>query len=124
MSRALGRFSPFWAGAAAIVISLLIFSFIMTIFDLPQAVVSLMSGLSLCAGCFTAAYVWGRRRRHGGFFCGLVSAAAVYLAVFLIGIVVSGAVLGGGIFSRLLMLAACGCIGGICGVNCGNFRRR
>lgn len=93
------------------------FSFVMTCFDLPRALVSAMSTLALCVGCFTAAFLTGKQRRHGGMKTGLLCGIATCAFVFLFGMILLNSLAKLGGLPKILFGVFCGGCGGICGVN-------
>lgn len=93
----------------AMIFSLLIYKFIGN-----MQLSEWFNAISLTAGAYSAAYFNGKHRRRRGLIEGAVCGAVIYA-------VLSGAslVLTGGItdIKKLLLLAAAGGAGGVCGVN-------
>ncbi|MCL2053419.1 MAG: TIGR04086 family membrane protein [Oscillospiraceae bacterium] len=103
--------------AGAIGISSLLFSLMITAADLPQGAVVLMSSVSLCAGCFSAAYSVSKRRRRKGMLTGVFCGIVIFFAAVFLGIIFVKAFTAAGVFTKLMMILVCSAIGGIVGVN-------
>jgi putative membrane protein (TIGR04086 family) len=89
----------------------------MTKLDTPEAIVSLMSSVALCVGAYSGGYISSRRRRQNGLITGLICGVIIYLVIFLVGVILSRVSISFGFFSKLIMVIACGAIGGVIGVN-------
>ena len=104
-------------GLLVIIICLLLFSFIMTKVDAPDGIVSTMSVIALCIGSFVGAYIASRKRRQNGLLIGIITGVITYIAILIIGIIITKTSAGMGFFSKLIIAAICGAIGGVIGVN-------
>lgn len=105
------------ACVGAVFICVTIFSAITARFDLSDGLITLMSSISLCSGCFAASYTASKRKRRNGLVTGIVCGAVIFFAVFLGCIIFVKGITAGGMFSKLVMIIACSAIGGIIGVN-------
>ncbi|MGN0630291.1 MAG: TIGR04086 family membrane protein [Ruminococcus sp.] len=105
------------AGILVLLIFLSAFSLLISSFDASDDLISCMAAIALCAGSFTAGFIFARRRRRKGILCGLASGIFIYIIVFLFGIVLLKSFSGAGTFMKLILILLCSCIGGVCGVN-------
>lgn len=104
--------------AAAVIMSLFAASA-----DLPDSVISAMSGVALAAGCFACSYTAASRRREGGIAVGIVCGIGVFALVLIAGALTVRVFSAGGIILKLIIILTASVIGGITGVNSGNFRK-
>ena len=104
------------AGAFAAITVLLLSSLVLFILQLTADSGYVMGLLSLSAGCLTAGYVLGRKKRRGGIKQGMLCGTALFL-LCLIGGVFFGSVTAGGFFAKLAVCLTAGIIGGVAGVN-------
>ncbi len=100
-----------------IFLCLLFFSAISSKLDLSDEALYALSGTALSAGCFSAAYIAGKRRRHKGILIGLVCGGIVFLLILLLGIIFVRSFSSGGIVAKMLIIIVCSVAGGIVGVN-------
>lgn len=101
----------------AVSLCLLIFGEIAVKIDVSDGIFSVMAQLSLCAGCFAAAYTVSKQKRKKGLIIGLYCGAMVFIGVFLLGIIFSRSFSAGGFFIKLITIFSCSAIGGVLGVN-------
>ena len=106
-------------GAAAAVTVLLLTSLVMFILQLPADWGYVMGLVSLAAGCLTAGYVLGRKKRRSGIKQGLLCGMALFLLCF-VGGLIFGSVTVGGFFGKLTVCVIAGVTGGVLGVNRNN----
>lgn len=106
-----------FVGIAVIALMLLLFSLLMTKIDVPEGVVSLMSAVALCVGAYAGGYYASRSRRENGLFLGILCGTLIYFTVFIMGIIFSKVNLSAAVFTKLIIVAICGAIGGVIGVN-------
>ena len=105
------------ACVGAVFLASLLFSAVAAIIDLSDRTFTLMSSFALCAGCFSAGFVYAGRRRKNGIKSGLACGAVIFAVVFLFGIIFVRSFSAGGFFTKLLIILICSAIGGIFGVN-------
>jgi putative membrane protein (TIGR04086 family) len=105
------------ACVGAIFLCVTVFSAITAKFDLSDGVITLMSSISLCAGCFAASYTASKRKHRNGLVTGIICGGIIFFAVLLGGIIFVKGITAGGMFSKLVMIITCSSIGGIVGVN-------
>lgn len=101
----------------AVALLLFIFGAAAVKMDFSDGALSVMSGIALSAGCFTAAYIVSSRRRKKGLVTGLFCGAVVFAVIFLMSIIFVRSFSAGGFISKLLIILSCSGIGGIIGVN-------
>ncbi|MGN0675489.1 MAG: TIGR04086 family membrane protein [Oscillospiraceae bacterium] len=106
-----------FACIGAIFVTLLVFSAIASAVDLSDGAFSVMSSISLCAGCFAASYTAAKRRRKYGIKTGIACGIIIFLAALLCGIIFVKSFSAGGFFTKMLIILICSSIGGIIGVN-------
>ena len=116
-SIAMSVLSGFGALAAAAVIM----SFFAASADLPDSIISAMSGVALAAGCFACSYTAASRRREGGIAIGMICGIAVFVLVLLIGMLTVRVFSAGGVILKLIIILTASAIGGISGVNSKKF---
>ncbi len=116
-SIAMSVLSGFGALAAAAVIM----SFFAASADLPDSIISAMSGVALAAGCFVCSYTAASRRREGGIAIGMICGIAVFVLVLLIGVLTVRVFSAGGVILKLIIILTASAIGGISGVNSKKF---
>lgn len=105
-------------GAAAAVTVLLLTSLVMFVLQLPSEWGYVMGLVSLAAGCLTAGYVLGKKKKRSGIKQGLLCGGALFL-LCLIGGFIFGSVSVGGFFGKLAVCLFAGIVGGVVGVNGG-----
>ena len=105
------------ACVGAVFLCVTFFSAIIAKFDLSDGLITLMSSVSLCAGCFAASYTASKRRRKSGLITGVLCGGIIFFAVLAAGIIFVKGMSAGGMFSKLIMIITCSVIGGIVGVN-------
>lgn len=105
------------AGIGALSVTSVILSAFAAVCDLPDSMISSMSGLALAAGCFCCAFCTANRRRRGGLSSGLLWGILVFTAVLVIGALTVRVFTAGGILIKLVIIISASSIGGIKGVN-------
>lgn len=98
-------------------LSVLLFSFIVSKIDLPNNIISLMSSVSLCAGCVAAGYSVSKRRRRNGLFTGVLCGIVIFFIILFIGIIFVKSFTIMGFITKFFIILACSAIGGVIGVN-------
>ncbi len=116
-SRLYCTISSSFAGILVVIVCLLAFSILMTKFDAPEAMVSVMSSLALCIGAYSGGYIASRKRRQNGLILGLMTGILIYCLILAIGLLFAKTSVTLTFFSKLVMTIVCGAIGGIIGVN-------
>ncbi|MDE6592676.1 MAG: TIGR04086 family membrane protein [Oscillospiraceae bacterium] len=109
------------SGFGALAAAAAIMSFFAASADLPDSVISAMSGIALAAGCFACSYTAASRRREGGIAIGIICGIAVFASVLLIGALTVRVFSAGGIILKLIIILTASAIGGISGVNSKKF---
>lgn len=102
-------------------ILLLIFSFIMTVRDLPQAAIAPVACVSIGFGAFFGGFITARMKGSKGLLLGAISGFAFFVILWLIGLIMGESAVGVLMIIKILISLGVGSIGGIAGVN---FRRR
>ncbi|MGN0665445.1 MAG: TIGR04086 family membrane protein [Huintestinicola sp.] len=105
------------SGLGALTAASLLLSCFALFLDLSDSAVSVLSGISLGAGCFACASAAANRRRRHGLATGLVCGLCVFCTAMLIGAFTVKSFTAGGIVSKLLVILASSALGGIRGVN-------
>lgn len=113
-SRAL--FSAGW-GILIILLIVLVFSYIITIIDVPEAVVSVITAAALCIGAYVGGFVCAKKNRKNGLLMGLVSGGIIFIVLFLLSVFFAKSTEGLSGGAKLFMVLLCGAVGGIVGVN-------
>lgn len=107
------------AGWALFIILLIVlaFSYLITVVDVPEGVVSAVTAAALCIGAYVGGYVGARRNRKNGLIMGLACGGLIFAVLFIFSIIFakSSEGLSGG--AKLFMVLLCGAVGGIIGVN-------
>ncbi len=106
-----------FACIGAVFTTALLFSGIATVIDLSDGAFTVMSTLSLCAGCFAASFTAAKRRQRNGIKTGLACGAIIFAVTFLGGLIVVKTASLGGFFTKVLIILICSSLGGIIGVN-------
>jgi putative membrane protein (TIGR04086 family) len=101
----------------AVFLCVTVFSAITAKFDLSDGVITFMSSVSLCAGCFAASYTASKRKHRNGLITGVICGGIIFFVVLFGGMIFVKGITAGGMFSKLVMIIACSAIGGIVGVN-------
>lgn len=105
------------ACVGAVFLTTTFFSAIATVVDFSDSSFTIISSISLCAGCFSAGFTAAKRRRRNGLRVGLVCGAVIFAAALLGGIVFVRSFSAGGFFTKLLIILVCSVMGGVLGVN-------
>ncbi|MDR1673905.1 MAG: TIGR04086 family membrane protein, partial [Oscillospiraceae bacterium] len=93
-----------------------LFSLITTYVTASPEIVTVMANVALCVGCIAAGYGAAKKRRKHGLITGLLTGAAIYLTVYVAGVIVLGRFASMTGFGRFIMVVLCGAIGGVIGV--------
>jgi len=104
-------------GMVIIILCLLLFSILITKFDAPEIMVTIMSSLALCIGAYSGGYISSKRRRQNGLLMGIISGILIYCLILIVGLIFAKTAISFGILSKLILTLICGAIGGIFGVN-------
>ena len=104
------------AGSAVCAAVTLLCSLLMSIIQLPVEWGGSLGLFSLAAGCLTAGYVLGRKKKKEGIKQGFLCGAALLLISLLLGIFF-GELSFLGIIGKALICIAAGIAGGVAGVN-------
>ena len=104
------------AGIAVCTGTALLCSLLMSALQLPVEWGDGLGAFALTAGCLSAGYVLGRKKKREGIKQGLLCAAAFLLLSLLLGIIF-GDISFGGIAGKAMLCTAAGVVGGIAGVN-------
>ncbi len=96
---------------------LLIFSLLLTIFDLPESVSIILSSVAIIAGAFGCGFSTGYINRKKGLIAGLTSGASFYVIIAIIAVAVTGSGLSTLFLIRLVLSVIFSAIGGIVGLN-------
>lgn len=109
--------SSSFLGILIMVLFLVAFSWLMTKFDAPAAVVSILSCIGLCVGSYSGGYIASKKRRQNGMLMGVVTGVLIFCAIFLVGIIFFKSSITFGFITKLIMTVVCAAMGGIIGVN-------
>lgn len=82
---------------------------------LPLEAVSFIAELALAAGAYVAGYHTAKKRRNHGLLTGLICGSSLGFLAWIIGWLYSG--VPGSFLWKIIILACCGGIGGVVGVN-------
>ena len=104
-------------GAAACVLLLVIMSVVMSIQDIPQAAISLMSTLAFVAGGFVAGFACSALSRERGLLLGLCCGVLLFLILSLASLAVDGSAFGALAATKLAAVLFAAALGGVLGVN-------
>lgn len=113
-----------FAGIGALTVTAMIMSAFAALCDLPDSIISAMSGIALAAGCFACAFCSANRRRRNGLSSGILWGIGVFAAVLLAGMLTVRVFSAGGIITKFIIILTASAIGGIKGVNTRPFLRR
>lgn len=105
------------AAVGTILLFILLFSGVQSFLDLSDTAVKILSGLSLCAGCFAGAFSAANIRRKHGIAVGFVFGLAAFAAVFVLGMIFVKSFSADGIFAKAVLIFCSAASGGIIGVN-------
>ena len=96
--------------------SLLLFSFLIWVLQLPVELSDTFSLLALSAGCLASGITAGRLKKTGGLIIGVKSALTLFF-ISAAATFVTGGFSGEFFIGRLSAAVLCGAVGGIIGVN-------
>ena len=96
---------------------ILLFSWLQSAADLPGSTAAVLSGAALCFGCFTGAFSAANMRRKHGAAVGFLFGAAVFVLLFLLGLIFVKSFSAEGIFAKAVLILCSAASGGIIGVN-------
>lgn len=117
---AIKKLRPFMKGAVAGTVTAAVFTvigaFLFNIADAPEGADVTFGYISLGAASGVCGMFWGGGRGKNGFAWGTLGGLAVFALCFA-GTLISGGFTGTEFLPKLISSAACGCIGGIIGVN-------
>lgn len=106
-------------GVASILLLSLILSFVMTVVDLKQSIVSLSATLSFSAGGFLTGLIAAKRNKNKGLLIGTLSGFLMFLFTVLVAVSVTGGGIGAKFLIRLIATVVSSAFGGVIGVNSG-----
>ena len=109
-------------GILIILLIILLFSYIPTVIDVPEPVVSVITAAALCIGAYSAGYICARRNKKNGLLMGIICGGIIFLVLFTVSIIFAGSTEGLSGGAKLFMVLLCGAVGGIIGVNGKNNR--
>ena len=98
-------------------VMLLIFSFVMTMKDIPQGAVPTLTAVSVALGSFAGGFAGAKLHRKAGLATGAIIGLFIYLLLMLVGIAAQRSGIGVSVFIKLAVSLVSGAIGGIIGVN-------
>jgi putative membrane protein (TIGR04086 family) len=104
-------------GIATSLIILLIFSFVMTVKDVPQGAVPTLTAVSVALGSFAGGFAGAKLHRKAGLATGAATGLFIYLLLLLAGTAMQKSSLGAAVLIKFTVSLASGGIGGIMGVN-------
>ena len=117
---AIKKLRPFMKGAVAGTVTAAVFTvigaFLFNIADAPEGADITFGYISLGAASGVCGMFWGGGRGKNGFAWGTLGGLAIFALCFA-GTLISGGFSGTEFLPNLISSAACGCIGGIIGVN-------
>lgn len=108
-----GAVSALLTGAAGLLLSALL----MTFWDVPGSVITVLSVIAAALGAFVGGFVAARLSKSRGWLMGLLCGGFVFLLIFLTGLLVHGSADIGFLFVKSAVLPFGGMIGGMVGVN-------
>lgn len=111
-------------GIVASLVMLLIFSFVMTMRDVPQGFVATLTAVSVALGSFAGGLTGAKLHGKSGLAIGAITGICMYFLLMLAGIIMQGNGLGVSVIIKLIVSFASGGIGGIIGVNARKNGRR
>lgn len=103
-------------GVVISLVSVLILALITLFLDLPEAAVSLFAMTSLAIGGFSSAFLSSKKLKKRGIINGIICAAATFLLVFFISLIVDKGGISLNTLFNLIAAVLSGLIGGISGV--------
>lgn len=92
----------------------LFFSLVIYYFMSDMSAVGIFSAVSIIAGSFTGAYIFGKHRRRKGLIEGAIYGISLYFALSAVGIILGSGLAGA---MKLILLLISGAAGGVSGVN-------
>lgn len=104
-------------GIIVILITLFLFSIILSKVNATEFVLSIVATISLCIGGYVGGYVCARKRRRNGLIQGIICGTIIFAIVLLFGTVFAKAVIEISTAGKLILTLLCSGVGGIVGVN-------
>lgn len=104
-------------GIAVTVVVMLLLALVMTMVDLPQALVEPLVIVAAGIGAFGSGYICSRKSKEKGFFLGLICGGILFLLSMVAGIVVVPGGFGTIALVKLFAILLCAALGGSVGVN-------
>lgn len=105
------------AGMAVCLVILLLMAAIMTAKDIPQGAVTPMALVAAASGALTGGFTAACIAHENGWLLGAVCGLLLYVLIALTGFIFLQGIRGEQALLKLLILVACGAVGGIIGVN-------
>ncbi len=96
---------------------IMFFSYVGSKVDFSSGVISVLESLSISAGGYFSAYLYGKQKRHNGIVNGIKCGGILYIILFLFGIIYLKAFPPLRLIRLLILLVIAGSAGGIVGVN-------
>ena len=108
-------------GSAAIFVLLMLFSVILSSYDLPLGVLQPMAVLAILTGCFLAGFICARLMNQHGMVWGGICGGILFICLVLAQAMGQSACFGISMLPKCVMVLTAGMLGGVFGVN---FARR
>ncbi len=111
-------------GALSVLLSLLILSAIATAYDLPTAAVVPLATVSNALGAFTGGFACAKTNKRTGWLLGVLSALILFVFSTAAGFNFFNESDGSFLLIKVLIMIACGMVGGIFAVNTGKQHKK
>lgn len=121
---ALGTVLAAVGGTAAVFVCVAVTGFVMTIIDISDSVLSVLTSAALCVGSYFGGYIAAKRRRQSGLLMGMLCGLMMFGVIFAGSYIFAGAAGGFSGSAKLVMTLLFGAAGGIIGVNSKSSRFR
>lgn len=116
-SRFFTVFSALMTGFLVLMGCLFLFSLIVSKIDMPDAAITVMSTVSLCAGAYAGGFCCAKKRRKNGLVSGVLTGFSMFVVIFLISLIFARTAVSISAFSKLMWAVVFGAVGGVLGVN-------
>lgn len=104
-------------GTVCTAVCLVLAALLMTLTDIPQTVVTILSVIAGALGAFAGGWSAGRMTEHRGLVVGAISGFLMFFIVLIVGIILHRSIQIGFLFVKLAALLLSGMTGGVVGVN-------
>lgn len=101
----------------ASVLLLALFSFLMTVRDMPNGVITPFACVSISVGAAMGGFIATRLFQSRGLIIGMITGFVFFVILYLVGIIVQQAELNGMLLLKVSLSVVFGAFGGIAGVN-------